>query len=103
MNRIFGAHTLRFVMTCLARRGDLEQGILSALLAAGQKSGSSFALPTGQSGYAVIELAPLEAEAVAEVISAAQSFFGLSPIEKAKCRLGPAAGPALWNRVFKFA
>jgi isopenicillin N synthase-like dioxygenase len=43
-------------------------------------------------GYALIELAPLEAGAVAEVISAAQSFFRLPPVEKAKCRLGLAAG-----------
>jgi isopenicillin N synthase-like dioxygenase len=43
-------------------------------------------------GCAVIELAPPEAEAVAEVVSAASSFFRLSVAEKAKCRIGVTAG-----------
>jgi isopenicillin N synthase-like dioxygenase len=43
-------------------------------------------------GCAVIELEPPEAEAVAEVVLAAPSFFRLPPAEKGKCRLGPSAG-----------
>ena len=43
-------------------------------------------------GQAVIELAPPEAEAIAGVVAAASSFFRLPAVEKAKCRIGPAAG-----------
>jgi isopenicillin N synthase-like dioxygenase len=45
-----------------------------------------------EQGCAVIELDPPEAEAVAEVVSAAASFFRLPAAEKAKSRIGPAAG-----------
>jgi isopenicillin N synthase-like dioxygenase len=43
-------------------------------------------------GCAVIELQPPETEAVAAVVSAASPFFRLAAAEKARCRLGPAAG-----------
>jgi isopenicillin N synthase-like dioxygenase len=43
-------------------------------------------------GCSVIELVPPEPKAVAEVVSAALSFFRLSAAVKAKCRIGLAAG-----------
>jgi isopenicillin N synthase-like dioxygenase len=46
---------------------------------------------TGQ-GYAVVELAPPEADVVAAVVAATPAFFQLPAAEKAKCQLGPAAG-----------
>lgn len=45
-----------------------------------------------EQGCAVIELASPEVEAVAEVVSAASFFFRLPAAEKAKCRIGLAAG-----------
>jgi isopenicillin N synthase-like dioxygenase len=45
-----------------------------------------------EQGCAVIELAPPEVEAVAKVVSTAPFFFRLPTAEKAKCRIGLAAG-----------
>jgi hypothetical protein len=42
--------------------------------------------------YAIIELAPAEADAVASVAAVAPAFFRLPADEKGKSRLGPAAG-----------